>query len=99
MKVVLERILVPTDLSDESLAALRYGVAFTIPAVKTAPITGKMMASFTLAAAAGALPFDFAYSADHVMALRVNHRDVTPAVTNGHVVIPARALAPGPHIV
>ena len=82
-----------------TVSDLRYDVAFTIPAVKTAPITGKMTASFTLAAADRALPFDFAQSADHVKALRVNHRDVPPAVANGHVVIPARALATGANTV
>jgi aminopeptidase N len=78
---------------------VRYDVALVIPSARTAAITGRMTASFALASAGRSLPFDFAQSATHVRAVRVNRRVVDAPVTNGHVVIPSRALGPGANTV
>src|SRR5262249_27832794 len=93
---------VARDLAEwraRNISDLRYGVAFAIPATKTAPITGKMTASFALASADRALPFDFQQAADHGKAVPANQHDVAPIVTNGHVVIPATALVKGANTV
>jgi aminopeptidase N len=78
---------------------LRYDVAFAIPASRAAAITGRLTASFTLAPTTRALPFDFAQSASHVGAVRVNHRAIAATVVNGHVLMPAGSLVTGANTV
>jgi aminopeptidase N len=93
---------VPLDLAvwrASALSDLHYDVSFVIPASRTAAITGRMTATFKLAGPARALPFDFAQDAAHVRAVRANHQVVDPIIANGHVIIPARALAVGANTV
>jgi len=78
---------------------VRYDVAFTIPAARTAPILGRMAASFHLSDTSRALPVDFQQSPAHVQSVRVNHQSVDAPVVNGHVVIPRRALVNGANTV
>ncbi len=91
---------VPRSLADRRAAVisdLRYDLRFTIPEAPTAPITGRVTASFDLAEA-GPVVFDFAQPADHVRAVRVGGEPVAFEVRDEHVVVPASAIRVG-HVV
>jgi hypothetical protein len=75
------------------LSDLKYDLAFTVPAVKTAPIVGRAIVTFLLNDASTPLALDFVQPADHLQSLVVNTHKVEARVQNGHIVIPSHALA------
>ena len=88
---------VPRSLADHRatvITDLRYDVRFTVPEAPSAPVTGRVTASFDLAAA-GPLVFDFAQPADHVHAVRVGGRPVAFEARDEHVIVPAAAVGAG----
>ncbi len=93
---------VPLALADERasrISGLAYDASFDLPANRADPIKGKIAAHFTLNTAATPLAFDFAQPADHVIAVTANGKPTTPTIANGHVIIPAAALASGSNVV
>lgn len=91
---------VPLDLAVARAALvgnLRYDLALSIPAESTAPVTGAITIGFDLAEASRPLVVDFDAGADHVHAVEVNARPVEARTVNGHIVLPAAALARGPN--
>jgi aminopeptidase N len=89
---------VPLSLAQERsarISALKYDVDFSIPLERDQPVRGRMSASFTLSDASRPLAFDFAQPAARVQTVTANGRSIEPRVQNGHLVIPARALADG----
>ena len=92
---------VPRTLADHRSAVisdLRYDLRLSVPKESAAPVTGRVIASFHLAAA-GPLVFDFAPPADHVHAVRVGGAPVPFEVRDEHVVVPAAAVRAGPVVV
>jgi aminopeptidase N len=78
------------------VADLRYALAFTIPADRTARISGHATITFTLRDAGAALALDFA--PNHMGGLRgvsVGGVSLESRLINGHVLIPAAALRAG----
>jgi len=65
---------------------LRYELSFTVPADRKQPITGRAIVGFALKNRHRVV-FDFAQPADRLRSVRVGTREVSLAVTNGHVVI------------
>ena len=88
---------VSESLARERRAAirdLRYELAFVIPAERRLPVEGRATVRLTLAQP-HRLVFDFAQPADRLRAVRVGGRTIPPAVTNGHIVIPAEMTRAG----
>lgn len=78
---------------------VRYEVALAIPADRAEPITGRVTARFDRATADGALVFDFAQPADHVLAVRRDAEPIDYEVRDEHVVVPGSALGAGPQAI
>src|SRR5262245_13780677 len=75
---------------------LKYQLSFTIPADRQAPVRGKAVVSLVLNTA-GTLVFDFAQPADRLLSVRAGGRSVSPAVVDGHIVVPADLTTAGPN--
>jgi len=90
---------IPEAMADdraERISDLTYEASFTIPAVRTEPVRGRLAATFTLAHADSDLAFDFAQPAEKLLAARVNGVATTDVVArDGHVVVPADLLQAG----
>jgi len=74
---------------------LKYELAFTIPAAKSAPIVGRSVITFGLSDASDALALDFVQNADHLRSVEANGRRIAPRIQNGHVILPSRTLVKG----
>jgi aminopeptidase N len=88
-------------LAQERAAAirdLRFELHFDIPAVRTEPVRGRMVARLSLNAP-HRLVFDFARPAGALAATRINGRAVDVDTRDGHVVVPAAATVAGPNAV
>src|SRR4051794_2819905 len=75
---------------------LRYDLAFTIPAQKSAPLEGRELIRFTLQDASSPLVLD--YAPDRAgMLTRSESNGAATAVrqVNGHLIVPAAALRSG----
>jgi aminopeptidase N len=89
---------IPQTLAEERarrVSALRYALDVRIPAEASAPVTGTVTIRFTLSDAAAPLALDFNEPSEHVSSLTVGGRDVAARIANGHIVLPASALAAG----
>jgi aminopeptidase N len=73
---------------------LRYALSFVIPADRRAPVQGRVLIRFTLAAP-HRIVLDFAQPGDHVRSVRVAEADTPFTVKDGHLVIPATSTAAG----
>ncbi len=78
---------------------LRYELVVRIPEALASPLSGQTTARFDLKDASEPLVLDFETSREHVLSLDVNGRPADISYVNGHIVIPAAALAAGPNTV
>jgi len=69
-----------------AIGDLRYELSFRVPADRKQPIQGQAIVRFTLKSRRQVV-FDFAQPADRLRAVRVGDRDISPTITNGHIVI------------
>jgi aminopeptidase N len=93
---------VPRALAEQrarTITDLRYDIRFDIPATRDSTVTGEVTAHFTLADTDAPLVLDFRAPPAHVLGVRLDGDSVPWRVVPDHVVIPARALSPGPHAV
>jgi aminopeptidase N len=93
---------VPLTLAEDRAArvsALAYDVSFHVPAERSAPVLGRMRASFQLHDASRPLALDFSQAPDHIHVLAVNGRRLDARHESGHVVIPSGALQDGHNVV
>ena len=74
---------------------VRYDLAFRIPAEQSAPVQGRATVRFRLTDTTGALALDFARSDSQVTGVTAGGRRIEAGLENGHVVLPAHALAAG----
>jgi len=65
---------------------LRYELELEVPISRGAPVTGRVIARFSLAAL-GRVVFDFARPRDAVRGVRLDGREVAYELVNGHLVI------------
>jgi aminopeptidase N len=89
---------VPLEIATARAAAvseLRYDLSLSIPEALASPITGATTIRFTLKDATRPLVIDFDTSRDHVKTVDANGRRSDFTYVNGHIVLPAAALAPG----
>jgi aminopeptidase N len=88
---------VPHDLARARAAAvtaIRYDVFFGIPAQRSEPVQGRVLARFSLLAQQPVV-LDFEQPADRVRGVAVSGRPVTFELVNGHIVVPASATRAG----
>ncbi len=88
---------IPLTLAEERarrISDLRYDLHFSIPAVQSARITGRVAITFVLKDATRPLSLDFAPGTG-VRSLRVDTKTITPATVPDHLVIPAEDLHEG----
>jgi aminopeptidase N len=93
---------VPLDVATRRAAIvsdLRYELMVRIPDTLASPLTGRMTVRFDLKDASAPLVLDFETSREHVLALDVNGKPAAIGYVDGHLVIPAAALAAGPNTV
>ncbi len=94
---------VPESLAQERsrrISALRYVVALHVPESRSQPVTGRMQIEFSLSDATIPLALDFE-PAGTPSARVTSLNGATPDVplVNGHLLLPAAALQPGPNSV
>src|SRR6266550_8438916 len=78
------------------ISNLRYDLAFTIPAARAKPVTGRALIRFSLSSAIDPVILD--YEPDHAGILRrveANGAATTVRQVNGHIIIPKDALQTG----
>jgi aminopeptidase N len=93
---------VPLALAESRAATirdLRYEARFDLPAERTEPVTGEVSVHFTRDASAEPLVLDFRAPADHVLGVLLDGDSVAYTVPEDHIVLPARALDAGEHVV
>lgn len=93
---------VARDLAEyraRTIADLRYDAHFDIPAEKDSAVTGQVEIAFTLEQRGRPLVLDFRAPADHVLEVRLDGAVVEAEIVPDHIVIPARLLRVGPHVV
>jgi aminopeptidase N len=78
----------------ETIGALRYELAFTIPSDISERVLGRVAVRFTLSAPRR-IVLDFAQPRDHVRSVRAGTRDVAFQFANSHLTIPAEATSAG----
>ena len=78
---------------------LRYELLVRIPDTLASPLTGQMTVRFDLKDTSAPLVLDFETSREHVRTLDVNGKPGAITYLNGHIVIPAAALATGANAV
>src|SRR3989449_553232 len=78
------------------ISRLRYDVAFSVPADRQAPITGRETITFDLGSASKLLAVDFdPHRATAVHAITVNGASAQARAVNGHLLFPASVLQRG----
>jgi aminopeptidase N len=88
---------IPETLARERAAAiraLRYDLAFIVPAEVSEPVQGRAIVRFTLTAPHRVV-FDFAQPPDRIRSLRASGAVLTPLFQDGHLVVPASATKAG----
>jgi aminopeptidase N len=88
---------IPEALARErasAIRALRYDLSFIVPEELGAPVQGRAVVRFTLAAPHRVV-FDFAQPPDRIRRLRAGGAALTPSFQNGHLVVPASATKAG----
>ena len=79
---------------------LRYDLAFTVPAEKTAPIGGRELIRFTLATSGEPLVLDYGPDRSGMLTrTELNGAPVVVRQVNGHIIIPGDALRAGDNAV
>jgi aminopeptidase N len=79
---------------------LRYDLAFTIPAEKSAPIGGRELIRFSLSKADEPLVLDYAPDRSGIVTrAELNGAEVTIRQVNGHIIVPQESLKPGDNAV
>ncbi len=89
---------VPQSLAEwrsRVISDLAYRVFLSIPTERQQPITGSIVASFSLATTERPLPFDFTEPAESVLAVSARGEPVTWEVRDEHVFLPPEVLVPG----
>ena len=89
---------VPLDVATRRAAMvsdLKYDLSLSIPEALAAPITGTTTIRFALKDASSPLVLDFETGRDHVTSVDANGKPAAFTYVNGHIVIPAAALAAG----
>jgi aminopeptidase N len=82
------------------LSNLRYDLAFTIPAQKSAPIGGRELIRFSLATTDAPLVIDYAPDRSGIVVRsELNGTEVQIRQVNGHIIIPQEAIRPGDNTV
>jgi len=82
------------------LSNLRYDLAFTIPAQKTAPISGRELIRFTAASTGEPIVLDYAPDRGGILTRSdVNGVEARVRQVNGHIVVPADLLRAGDNAV
>ena len=69
-----------------------YKLSFAIPESKDEPIAGHAIIEFILKSKREPLLLDFRVTEPHLKSVTVNGRTITPAISNGHIVIPEKYL-------
>lgn len=82
-----------------SIADLRYDAHFDIPAERDSAVTGLVEIAFTLSEGGRPLVLDFRAPSDHVLEVRLDGAVVEPRLVPDHIVLPARLVEAGKHIV
>ncbi len=82
-----------------SITDVHYDYSLSIPAARTAAITGRLKASFELSNTSQPLVFDFAQPEDHVKSVAVAGEPTGFEVINQHIVIPPSSLHEGANVV
>jgi aminopeptidase N len=80
---------VPESLARERAAAvrnLRYDLDLQVPAARGAPVTGRVLVRFSLAAA-GRTVLDFSRPREAIRGVRLDGRDAAFEAVNGHLVV------------
>src|SRR6266850_3011003 len=77
-----------------ALTAIRYDLAFTIPADRQQPIEGRLLLHTTLAIPRR-IVIDFSAPRDRVRSVRVGDTAITPVYSEDHLIIPAAATRTG----
>src|SRR5687767_3051166 len=77
------------------ISGIRYQLDFQIPALKSEPVTGSETIYCTLKTNTQPLQIDFKQHADHIQALSVNGKMITPKLVNEHIVIATAHLRKG----
>jgi aminopeptidase N len=77
------------------ISGIRYQLDFQIPALKSEPVTGSETIYFTLKTNTQPLQIDFKQHTDHIQALSVNGKMITPKLVNEHIVIATAHLRKG----
>ena len=78
----------------ERFRNVRYELAFTIPASRQTPVTGRVTLRVTLDAP-HRITLDFEQPRDHVQSVRVHGRDIGFSFENGHLIVPERETRTG----
>jgi aminopeptidase N len=89
---------IPQALAEDRAARLsdvHYEIALKIPAARDQPVRGRSVVTFTLARAGEPLALDFAQPLESLQSVKSNGEPLPPAVVNGHIQLPADALAAG----
>ena len=96
---------IPLTLAESRTSAIenvRYQLAFDIPAAQTSPVNGRLTVRFVGKATPAQplqLDFDAPTEPNHLMSVAVNGKTVELRPANGHIVLPASALAKGENAV
>ena len=78
------------------ISNLRYDLAFSIPAARTQPVSGRALIRFVQPATTEPLVLDYQPDAAGFLRLvEVNGKETQVRQVNGHIVIPAESLQPG----
>ena len=89
---------VPLTLAEDRAARvsdLRYDLRIVVPDARDQPVTGRMLATFTLKDASRPLAFDFAGPSGALGPVTVNGEPIEAAWANEHVMIPGASLRQG----
>jgi aminopeptidase N len=78
-----------------NVSDLHYELVLSIPEDLNTPLTGTNTLKFTLNSAAAPLVIDFETSRDHIKGVEANGKPTAFAFVNGHIIVPAAALAAG----
>src|SRR5688572_16861856 len=93
---------VPLDVATRratTVANVRYELSLSIPETLGSPLTGTTTIRFDLKDASAPLVLDFETSREHVKSVESNGKPLPINYVNGHIVIPAAALAAGANTV
>jgi aminopeptidase N len=93
---------VPLDVATAraaNIGNLRYDLSLSIPAAIGTPLSGRTTIRLTLKDAAQPLVIDFETSREHVKSVEANGRPAEFTYVNGHIVVPAASLRPGPNVI